>query len=486
MKPILKLAMSLRRLALSTIACALAGTAVAAPAAPEGLGQVQHIVVFYLENRSFDNLYGLFPGADGLQDLSKIAPQVDKDGAAYDKTTLPRALNLSLHMYKDGDKPKDPKDELKPIDMRVPAGLPNAPFRLDPYIPLAAKSGDLIHAFFAEQRQIHGGKMDRFVANGNTGLLPLGYYDGSSLPMWKLAREFTLTDHFFHGAFGGSFLNHFWLICACSPEIAPEDWAAMDQKTLLSDPPGEGVVDRAVWARAGHFYGINTMQSVFQPHKAGTPGGELLPPQTHDTIGDRLSEKNISWAWYAGGWNDAVNETPDPSFQFHHQPFAYFAKYGEGTPGRAAHLKDETEFVKAIDSNTLPAVTFWKPIGRDNEHPGYADVLSGDIHAAQMVERIRKSPGWKSTIIIVTYDEHGGTWDHVAPPEMDEWGPGTRIPTMVISPFAKKGVVDHTVYNTDSILSLIEARYGLAPLGTRDAASDPFSGALIFGKTGGK
>jgi phospholipase C len=125
-------------------------------------------------------------------------------------------------------------------------------------------------------------------------------------------------------------------------------------------------------------------------------------------------------------------------------------------------------------------VSFWKPIGRDNEHPGYADVVTGDIHAAEMVEKIRKSPAWKSTIIIVTYDEHGGTWDHVAPPVIDEWGPGTRIPTLVISPFAKKGAVDHTIYNTDSILKLIEDRYGLAPLGARDAASDPFSGALVF------
>ncbi|MDB5395503.1 MAG: acid phosphatase, partial [Rhodospirillales bacterium] len=271
-----------------------AGAAIGAPAAPEGLGQVQHIVVFYLENRSFDNLYGLFPGAEGLQDLSKIAPQIDKDGVVYDQTTLPRALNKSLHMYKDDAKPKDPKDDLKPIDTRVPAGLPNQPFRLDAYIPLSAKTGDMTHAFFAEQRQIHGGKMDRFVANGDSGLLPMGYYDGSSLPMWKLAREFTLTDHFFHGSFGGSFINHFWLICACSPEISPEDWAVMDQKTLLADPPGEKVEDKDVWARNGHFYGINTMQSVFQPHKPGTPGGELLPPQTHDTIGDRLSEKNIS------------------------------------------------------------------------------------------------------------------------------------------------------------------------------------------------
>jgi phospholipase C len=461
---------SLRLIAAACVATLIpAVPALAAPPA-EGLGQVQHIVVFYLENRSFDNLYGLFPGAEGLQDMSKIAPQVDKDGVPYTADTLPRALNGNLKNV----------DGKSAVETRIPAGLPNQPFRLDPYIPLSAMSGDMVHAFFTEQRQIHNGKMDRFVASGNSGLLPMGYYDGSSLPMWKLAREFTLTDHFFHGAFGGSFLNHFWLICACSPEIAPADWAVMDQKALLSDPPGEAVVDRAVWAKAGRYFGVNTMQSVFQPHRAGTPGDQMLPPQTQATIGDRLSEKNITWAWYSGGWNDAVAGNPEATFQFHHQPFAYFAKYGDGTPGRAEHLKDETDLIKAIQTNSLPAVTFWKPIGHENEHPGYADVLTGDIHAAEMVERIRKSPAWKSTVIIVTYDEHGGSWDHVAPPQIDEWGPGTRIPTIVISPFAKKGFVDHTVYNTDSILALIETRFGLKPLGTRDAGSDPFSGAFGF------
>lgn len=471
--------MSSKRSLVVTFVCgvvlALCGAARAAdrPAAPTGLDQVQHIIVLYLENRSFDNLYGLFPGAEGLQDLSKIPPQVDKDGMPYDK--LPRALNSNLRA------PDAKDDDPSPVDTRVPADLPNAPYRVDPYIPLAAKSGDLVHQFFAEQRQIHGGKMDRFVSMGNAGALPMGYYDGASLPMWKLAKEFTLADHFFHGAFGGSFLNHFWLICACSPEISAADWAALDPK-ILSNPPGEAVKDRQVWLYKGQYWAINTTQSVFQPHSPKTPAGRLLPPQTHDTIGDRLSAKGISWAWYSGGWSDAIDERPDPSFQFHHQPFAYFVKYGDGTLGRAQHLKDETDFIKAIETNTLPAVTFFKPLGRDNEHPGYAAILTGDQHAAEIVEKIRKSPAWKSSIVILTYDEHGGTWDHVSPPQIDEWGPGSRIPTLVISPFAKKGFVDHTVYNTTSILKLIETRYGLEPLGTRDAAADPLSGAFAFGE----
>ncbi len=440
-------------------------------AAPAGLDRVRHIVVLYLENRSFDNLYGLFPSAEGLQNLDRIAPQVDEHGEPY--KTLPRALDSTLRT------PDLKEDDPSPVDPRIPANLPNHPFRIDSFVPLDARSGDLVHRFLTEQRQIHGGKMDRFIVEGNTGSLPLGYYDGSSLAMWNLAQEFTLADHFFHAAFGGSFLNHFWLICACSPEIRPEDWAILDHK-MLGNPSAFPPQDPEIWDDHGHFWAVNTMESVFPPHHRNIPAHRLLPAQTHATIGDRLSEKRISWAWYAGGWADAVSDHADSTFQYHHQPFAYFAAYGSDTPGRAEHLKDENEFLRAIDANTLPSVVFWKPLGRDDEHPGYAAILAGDRKAAEMVEKIRNSPAWGSTIIIVTHDENGGTWDHVAPPRIDRWGPGTRVPAIVISPFARKGFVDQTTYDTASILKLIEERFGLQPLGDRDARADGLSNAFDF------
>jgi phospholipase C len=123
-------------------------------------------------------------------------------------------------------------------------------------------------------------------------------------------------------------------------------------------------------------------------------------------------------------------------------------------------------------------VVFWKPIGELNEHPGYASTLAGDRHMAEVIEKIRKSPMWKSTVIIVTYDEHGGLWDHVAPPKVDRWGPGSRVPTVIISPFAKRHTIDHTIYDTTSILTLIESRYGLSPLGTRDAKANNLARTL--------
>jgi acid phosphatase len=157
----------------------------------------------------------------------------------------------------------------------------------------------------------------------------------------------------------------------------------------------------------------------------------------------------------------------------HHQPFNYFARFAPGTADRAEPLTDYTELVAGIERGALPQVVFYKPQGSLNEHPGYADVLSGDEHIAGLVAKIKASPLWPTTAIIVTYDENGGFWDHVPPPKGDRWGPGTRIPAMIISPYAKRHHVDHTSYDTTSILKFITRRFDLAPLpGVRGGAGD--------------
>jgi len=304
----------------------------------------------------------------------------------------------------------------------------------------------------------------------------MGFYDARNTKLWEYASRYTLADHFFQGAFGGSFLNHFWLVCACTPRYD----GAPEAITAKLDDKGVMLKDGAVTPDG---YAVNTIHTVFQPHSAKiTDKARLLPPVELPNIGDRLSDKNISWAWYSGGWNDALAGHPDPSFQYHHQPFAYFAKLGDGTEARKEHLKDEADFVAAIDAGTLPAVAFYKPIGIENQHPGYATITNADLKAANLITKIENGPQWKSTAIIVTYDENGGFWDHVAPPKADRWGPGTRVPTLVISPYARKHYVDHTVYDTTSILKLIETRWQLAPLGSRDAKANDMTKAFDFGK----
>jgi phospholipase C len=410
-----------------------------------------HIVVIYMENHSFDNLYGEFPGANGLSSAGNHAAQVDRSGTAY--TTLPR-----------------------PPGHAFPANLPNKPFDIERYLPITANTPDLVHRFYQEQAQIDGGRMDRFAAISDAKGLVMGYYHSSNLPLSAEAAQNTLCDNFFHAAFGGSFLNHVFFVSLKAPRF-PSAPASM--KAQL-DAKGKLIRDGAVTPDG---FAVNTVFTVNAPHPASASRATLMPNQTDTTIGDRLSEKNISWAWYSGGWNNAVAGRADKLFQYHHQPFAYYANYADGTSGRKEHLKDETEFIAAARAGHLPAVSFVKPLGEQNEHPGYANVLTGEKHVMELLEALRSSPEWKATAVIITYDENGGFWDHVPPPNIDRWGPGSRVPALVISPFAKHGYVDHTVYDTSSILALIEHRFGLSPLGTRDAAANDMRAAFDFSQS---
>ena len=337
----------------------------------------------------------------------------------------------------------------------------------------------------------------------------MGYYDGSSLPLWTLAKQYTLADNFFMGAFGGSFLNHFWLICACTPTFpnAPASLVSVldanGRLALKPDSPASAmngapqfVADRAL---TPDFFAVNTMQPAYQPSGiAPAAGGDPaladpakhpLPPQTAKTIGDTLDAKGVDWAWYAGSWKAALADgmrppvakreiiynqaVGSPNFVPHHQPFNYFSRYAPGTAERARRLRDYTDLVADIDAGKLPAVVFYKPQGIYNEHPGYTDVRRGDEHIAGVVAKLQASPLWRSTLVIITYDENGGFWDHVAPPAGDRWGPGTRVPTILIGPMVKKGFVDRTAYDTTSILKFLTRRFDLEPLpGVRASMGD--------------
>ena len=283
-----------------------------------------------------------------------------------------------------------------------------------------------------------------------------------------------MCDNFFHSAFGGSFLNHQWLIAAASPTFAN---APVNIVAKL-DASGNVTTDGAVTPDG---FVVNTSYTVNAPHPASANAATLVPNQTNPTIGDRLSDKGVSWVWYSGGWDNALAGHPDPTFQFHHQPFAYYAKYADGTTAKTEHLKDETLFIAAAKAGTLPAVSFVKPLGINNEHPGYSDVQAGESHTVELINAVLNGPNGKDAVIIITYDENGGFWDHVAPPVIDKkWGPGTRVPAIIISPFAKQGYVDHTQYETVGILSFIEKRWGLAPLSDRDKNANPLNNAFNF------
>ena len=475
-----------------------AGTGADAAASLAGLKQIETVVVIYAENRAFDTLYGAFPGANGLGNAAPASTlQVDRDG-----TPLKELPPIWGGLTAKGVTPA--------VTQAQTGHLPNAPFAIDDpagfNLPLSVPTRDLWHRFYQNQMQIHGGKNDRFAAYADSGALAMGHYDGATLPLWALARQYTLADNFYMGAFGGSFLNHFWLICACTPTYPHADTSPAkgsvaaveaDGVTLKEAPaaPRSALDGIPLFVNDGtmtpDFHAVNTMQPPYQPSAVKpAPGGDpaladpaspaRLPPQTQSHIGDLLSAKGVTWAWYAGAWRQVLergNAAPVPYFQYHHQPFNYFAGMAPGTAARAEHLRDGgidgSAFLEAVDRGTLPQVTFYKPQGNLNEHPGYTDVLSGDRHLAAAIARLQAGPQWPHMLIVVTYDENGGFWDHAAPPLADRWGPGSRVPALIVSPYAKQGFVDHSFYDTTSILRFIAKRFDLPPLDglkARDAA----------------
>ena len=461
-------------------------------AAEPRLDAIKTIVVIYAENRSFDNLYGDFPGANGLKNATAPATtQLDRDGTVL--ASLPPVPGNGL------TDPSDPKQ----ISTEATRGHPNRPYALDDRngyaITFDYKLHDLIHAFYNNQMQIDGGKNDKFAAWSDAGGETMGHFDGSKMGMWKVAQQYTLADNFFQGAFGSSFLNHQYLICACAPfdfktKADPKTYESNisvvndDGVSLTLDPksPASALDGPPKYVRYGvltpDFYAVNTMQPPYQP-SGNTPakGGDprfadaekrnTLSPQVGPTIGDRLSDAGVSWAWYSGAWQIALDggeALSRVSFQYHHQPFNYFVNYAPGTSARTQHLLDGglegSKLVADIDAGKLPQVTFYKPQGSQNQHAGYATISAGDAHIADLVAHLQKSPQWPGMVVVITYDENGGWWDHVAPPKGDRWGPGTRIPAIIVSPFARRGYVDHTQYDTGSIQRLIARRFGLSPL----------------------
>ncbi len=420
---------------------------------PSEKNKIDHVVVIYLENHSFHNLFHGFPGADN-EVSAEYHGQLDSKGHPYELLPPVKGRHAKIG------------------DPRFTEALGNGPFEIDQFVGLSELIPDPTHEFFTHQVQIHQGLNEKFVANSAVGALPMGYFNMRKSYLWQLASDYVLADHFFQSAYGGSFLNHQWLIAARTPfyKDAP--------KNLIAEIGSEGLPIKSGSLTSDGF-AVNSIQPFGAPYEAKEAAKQgILPALEYNNIGDLLSQKNISWAWFAGGWNDILKGKNEGGFQHHHQPFLYFKNYGPDTKGRQEHLKDEEDLFEAIRSNNLPQVSFFKPIGQENAHPGYTDMSSADAKLRKVIEALKKTSSWKNTFVIVTFDEHGGFWDPKTPPKKDRWGLGTRIPAVFILPGGKRHFVDHRVYETTSILSFLEKKYDLPPMNERDKKADPLSGVV--------
>ena len=548
----------------------------------------KHIVVVFMQNNSFDKLFGRWGKAGGEQvDGVANAPastirQVNQNGTPItcammnDVNLAPGGLagsgrctdtsGVADGLYPAYTSPYAMKPFL--FDDPIPAGLMTCPapgqIQINgtvvnsEYAVAGGCTRNIVHEFYTEQYQLNGGKMNRYAAGSDATGLVMGQYDTKALRVYRYlmgrnAPRFAVADRFFSGVFGGSYANGQWLISATLPEWAaapasmrsvldtngmgrsqtPASATSLGNWNYYLSPQAGQVVENAVTQSCDSIpvehllcgdWVVDTAFPVQWPYPPGTPASTLVPLATYDTVGDRLDDAGVDWGYYSGGWANAngltdapgwtngagpvprvvlngtsysVNEQgcqdpnsfpqaiwplcPDLDFQFHHQAFNYFYNWStstaETTANRAHDLRDADEFLPLTQGDTcnLRDVSFVQQIGERNQHPGYASPYVGDAQIALTLKSIYSGPCAKDTLTIVTYDEFGGAWDHVPPPGMgtkgahDAFGPGTRIPSLIISQSLPRTGVDSTTYDLASVIGTITSKYGLLPVNSRDS-----------------
>jgi phospholipase C len=237
----------------------------------------------------------------------------------------------------------------------------------------------------------------------------------------------------------------------------------------------------------GHYYMINNTNPGFLPNGVvdtqGIANGQSIPPSSLRTIGDALNEKSISWAYYGGAYNAAVNlangsTNPADAVGAAYCNICNFESYASSIMGnpaqRAQHIKDATDFFAAVQNGTIPAVSFVKPDGLLDGHPATSKVDLFEGMLRKMLDALAADPKLQAeTALFITVDEGGGYYDSGFIQPLDFFGDGPRIPLIVVSPYTKGGHVVHSYADHVSILKFIEANWNLSPLTGRSRDNLP-------------
>jgi len=396
------LVLSASLLVLYAVALHLPGSAAQAAAnVPAGFSKINHVIWIIQENRSFDNYFGTFPGADGIPPSTCVP-------------VLPGSSQC-----------------VKPFHM--PSGVPIC---------------DLGHTWEVAHAAYDNGRMDGFVWAEGTPYT-MGYYDQRDIPnYWAYAKHFTLCDRYFSSYLGPSLQNHLYTVAAQAGGLTVMPHTLEQVKEDLDDQDG---------------FSFDTMVDLFE-------------------------KTNVSWKYYnetkplpPGVSRDVgINDQfyPDPKRFWIWNPLPGF-KAIRDNPKRMTHLVDLKEYYQDLKSGTLPEVAWIVPDTEDSEHPP-EPIPQGMWYVTRLINALMQSQYWKDSVIILTWDDYGGFYDHVQPPMVDAFGYGPRVPTIVISPFAKPGYISHEVYDFTSVLKLIEKRWGLGRLTARDDRALDMLDALDF------
>lgn len=324
--------------------------------------------------------------------------------------------------------------------------LPGSARCIAPFHMLAAMPPcDLAHRWVIAHAAYDHGAMDGFVWAEGTPYT-MGYYDERDIPnYWNYARHFTLCDRFFSSLMGASLPNHLYTVAAQSGGVINNIFSVKEIEDTLDTPGG---------------YSFATMVNLF-------------------------TQANVSWKYYVE--TQPVNPTenkrdflahPDPKHYSLWNPLPGFKAIREN-PADMAHMVSLNEYFQDLDHGSLPEVAWIVPMGRDSEHPP-APPWAGMWYVTRLLNALMQSPYWKDSVVFLTWDDYGGFYDHIAPPLVDAYGYGPRVPTLVISPFAKSGYISHHTYDFTSMLKFIEARFGLGHLTARDDRADGMLDSLDF------
>jgi phospholipase C len=372
---------------------------------------IKHIVIMIQENRSFDNLFATYPGADGTT-----------DGMTHDGKTVPLKRDTLV-------------------------------------------SVDIDHRWQAFQTEYDGGKMDGFdeIHKGAWGggkparLYAYRYVNPADIqPYWTMAREYVLADHMFETQSSGSFVAHQDLIAGGT--------AINHYQSLVNYP------SQPPWgcdAPAGTKTSLITVDHQFLSRKGP------FPCLTYKTLRDSLDHRLVSWKYYAPASNTPIGAIWNA--------FDAIDAVRNGPQWTSNISTPETSIFKDISKGQLPAVSWLIPDEPNSDHPnGWPNKYHGPSWVASVVNAIGRSSAWNTTAIIVVWDDWGGFYDHVAPPQLDYQGLGFRVPMLVISPYAKKSYVSHTQYEFGSILKFVEDNWNMRRIGSTDVRANSIVDCFDF------
>ncbi len=393
------------------------GSTAATPAPPARANPIEHIFLVLKENHTFDNYFGSYPGADGAMDADDMGSKIPLTWPIVDFQVPGMNTWKVCHDQWNGGAMNNFRSASIYGNWQYLAAIMNGPFVS--YSPRSGKPEG-----------------------------PVKYY-------WELAQRSVLCDRFFTAVMGESNANHMYLVAGTSGGYVGSD-----------SPLGAQVLDAS-----GNVV----------PHKNHFTAAEIPT-----TLLNELEKKGLEWRFYQeagtkkGGLYDAIdqamgnNDTTVSRIAVAHALPTYKKWYINTVSDFDQNFKNQ------LANGEVGAVTWIQPAPTNTEHPGSSRTSHGADWTRQVVNAIGQSKYWGRCAIIITWDDSGGYYDHVPPPQVDRFGLGFRVPALVVSPWAKKNFVDHNTYEHCSFLRLAEDTFGIAPMTNRDAAADPFSNSFDF------